>query len=373
MDITQAISKSIGKHNSNERHEMSEEEFRNIIERDTSLAKDRAEIIKKGLGIDDVSEAARENRQAHVKNQIALTIDQAHSEMSKSTFAQPGGHQVDASYKAIAAFSRPVIDLKTVLKSLMRSRKSNTIRQDYNKQHTMEFSRQHALIRAGKQEKPFFTPGIKRLEEKEQVIAILIDSSGSVDDDMLKDFVSNAVGISRLNKKVEIVVVMGDTIGRGKPVVLTHKSAAALEEMIVGGRGGTDLTAMIQDTCSMFSIKENGPFAKKELSAMVYFTDGGDAAPSAADLKLAASKHLKSGKMPPLIWAIPQEAASGSWTTEFIKNASVYSAVYTYNAAELRAANEQMKIDIRSVPDTAQRIATLTQGNESVKPKKPKP
>lgn len=373
INPTQAIHQNVGLNNSNERHVLSEAEFNLIVENDTSLAKDRAEIIKKGLGMDDTSTAARDNRLANVKHRIALDIDQARAEASKSKFAQPGAHQVDASYSAIASFNRPVIELKTVFKKLLTSQTSNTIRQNINKQHPIDYSRQQALIMAGKQDRPYFTPGIRRTEEKKQVVAVLVDSSGSVDDAMLNDFISNSVGISKLNKNIEVVVVIGDTIGRGQAYVLTQKTVNSLKEMVAGGRGGTDLTAMIQDTCSMFSVKENGPFNNKELAAIVYFTDGGDAAPSPSDLKLAAAKHLKSGKMPPLIWAIPQQAASSGWTTEFIKKASVYSAVYVYNAAQLRSANEQMKIDIRSVPDTAARLAALTRGNESAKPKRPKP
>lgn len=120
------------------------------------------------------------------------------------------------------------------------------------------------------------TPGIKI--QKKQKILVAIDTSGSVQEDELKEFFSELYHIWK--QGAEIYVVECDTqihnqyLYKGSP------------PDVISGRGGTDFNAPIE-----FANDQYQP------DAIVYFTDG-----------YAAEPHVPSRK--PILWLVTSEGVS---------------------------------------------------------------
>lgn len=118
----------------------------------------------------------------------------------------------------------------------------------------------------------------------EEVVLCLIDTSGSVSNDMLKAFLSEIFSLKMENAGVgdtasEVIVISADTVIRGNPIEITEANADELMKTGVGlsGRGGTDLASDLRQTMKL------PLFEDKKISAVVFFTDLCDTPPKKSD------------------------------------------------------------------------------------------
>lgn len=118
----------------------------------------------------------------------------------------------------------------------------------------------------------------------EEIILCLIDTSGSVSQEMLRSFLSEIFSLKMENAGVgdtasEVIVISADTVVRGNAVEITEANADELMQSGVGlsGRGGTDLANDLRQTMKL------PLFEDKKISAVVFFTDLCDTPPKKAD------------------------------------------------------------------------------------------
>jgi predicted metal-dependent peptidase len=104
----------------------------------------------------------------------------------------------------------------------------------------------------------FYLPSTKR-EEIEVTVAI--DTSGSIDNDLLKDFLSEIIGISREFDQVKVRILTCDTMVYDD-YTLTNGNVARLAQLKIKGGGGTDFKPVFN------KLKDS------DTKALIYFTDG---------------------------------------------------------------------------------------------------
>ena len=114
---------------------------------------------------------------------------------------------------------------------------------------------------------------------REGRIAVLIDSSGSMDAGRLVEAVSFVCAVRRSGGEMQpdIDVYAADTVIRGEPTNLTDEKLAEVlnSGLAIGGRGGTEITA---------PLNQLGAYAKEKdikYVATLYITDFGFGAPPA--------------------------------------------------------------------------------------------
>lgn len=118
----------------------------------------------------------------------------------------------------------------------------------------------------------------------EEIVLCLIDTSGSVSNEMLKSFLSEIFSLKMENAGIgdtasEVIVISADTVVRGNAIEITEENAQELLEKGVGlsGRGGTDLGSDLRQTMALPIFKD------RKISAVIFFTDLCDTPPKKSD------------------------------------------------------------------------------------------
>ena len=118
----------------------------------------------------------------------------------------------------------------------------------------------------------------------EEIILCLIDTSGSVSNEMLRSFLTEIFNLKRENSGVgdtasEVIVIYADTVVRGNMLEITEDNVDELMDSGVGvqGRGGTNLANDLKQTMKL------PVFEDKKISAVIFFTDLCDTPPTKAD------------------------------------------------------------------------------------------
>jgi len=115
--------------------------------------------------------------------------------------------------------------------------------------------------------------------KSQDVVAIIIDTSGSVGQKDLEDIVPEIIEMKLAARgssgAYEVVVFSADTVLRGEPVEINENN---VHEVLSGGlqiygRGGTSLERAIQQTVKSQVFKD------KKIKSLIYFTDLGDSPP----------------------------------------------------------------------------------------------
>jgi predicted metal-dependent peptidase len=104
----------------------------------------------------------------------------------------------------------------------------------------------------------FYLPSVKK-EEIEVTVAI--DTSGSIDQELLKEFLSEIIGISREFEQVKVRILTCDTQVYDD-YTLTNGNIARLAQLKIKGGGGTDFRPVFN------KLKDS------DTKALIYFTDG---------------------------------------------------------------------------------------------------
>ena len=118
--------------------------------------------------------------------------------------------------------------------------------------------------------------------EPDSIVLKIIDTSGSVDKDLLIRYLSEVLGcLERGGGIGSVLVFYADTIVRGDPLRITRDNAREfLRRIEVRGRGGTDFVTPIQQAWSHPDIRP----VRDRVRALLYFTDLGASPPSRAQL-----------------------------------------------------------------------------------------
>ncbi len=258
------------------------------------------------LGYNDLAKVGQETVAA--KDGVASAVNKASEDMMRVGAGYPGGHMVDYAVAQMNDLYRPVLTWKVAVQRVIDEAGRNS-RFDFD-EPWMVYSAEPADIGVDSiDDIPYqgsFVPG----SVQRPLILVEIDTSGSVDDAMLKRFVTEAINMARESdngeSSPEIVILFADTVVRGEPLFINEEN---YQEFIrngvnYGGRGGTNFTASIQHAFEMF--KEGGVLEGRRLDALVYFTDTFDSPPEQAAIEDAAF-DANMNRLPTMLFLAPKE------------------------------------------------------------------
>ena len=217
-----------------------------------------------------------------IEEQVRLkdidAIQKAALQKAQMNGKYPGGHIVDAAQEMVKGMTEGKLEWKLGLKNFvfgegMRYRYVEVEPGDLYYVDPSEMGLDMEIFLG--QDLP---------HKPDEVILVLIDTSGSVDSAQLKAYLSEVFGLKRENAGVgdtasEVIIISADTVIRGNPIEITEENADDLFNNGVGlaGRGGTDLANDLRMTMKLPMFEE------KKISGVVFFTDLCDSAPVKKD------------------------------------------------------------------------------------------
>ena len=164
-------------------------------------------------------------------------------------------------------------------------------------------------------------------KEQKPLIFVPIDTSGSVDDAMLKRFVTEAINMARkVSRGVapDVVIVFADTVARGAPVFINEKNYKQFLEKGIdyGGRGGTSFQASLENLFELVKPGSKSGYAKRNIDAIIYMTDTGDSVPDAYRL-LTKAMECGMKKLPTTLFLAPKSCFNDSFQAGIKKWADI--------------------------------------------------
>lgn len=152
--------------------------------------------------------------------------------------------------------------------------------------------------------------------KKHSVLMVLVDTSGSVDDGMLKRFLSEVIGMAEYLEGSDgrIILCPADTVIRDNTITeITPQTALkqAKEGLLIGGRGGTSFENALIQTGEMIKKQfDDNPATEESVDALFYYTDGYDCAP----------KHKPHDSLPDTMYFITDNIAQADSLRESVNN-----------------------------------------------------
>lgn len=310
----------------------------------------------KALGYDDLDKMNSE--QLAAKTNISGAINKASEDVMKLGNVYPGAHMVDYAVAQLTAFYKPVITWKLAAKKLLedignknRFEHEEPWMQYYASASDQGLDSEDDIGYMGS----YVTGGTKR-----PLAVYIIDSSGSVTDNMLKRFASESVNAAREagtgEASPEVIIIFADTVARGEPILITEDN---FEEHLkkginYGGRGGTNFTASVQNVFKLFSMNHTSEkfgsdndamslYRGRQIDAMIYFTDTFDAPPDQYVIETTAFECGMS-KLPTMLFLAPKECYSDSFK-DSVKN---YADCVFFDKAELEIDFEDIESNIET-------------------------
>ena len=273
------------------------------------------ESLKK-LGYDDLKKVEEETKAT--KDNMISAINKATEDMMTVGARYPGGHLLNYAKAQLKDYFKPVLTWQMAYKKIIEGCGKGS-RYDYTEPWTIYHVDAADMGYADQKDVPYMGSHVPGKETK-PLVFVLVDTSGSVDDAMLKRFISEAVNMPRRMSRStapEVVVSFADTIARGEPVYITEKNYKSFLENGInyGGRGGTNLGAGIESVFEMVKPGSKSGFAKRNIDAIVYFTDTWDTAPNGSKLlKKAQECGLK--KLPTTLFLAPTTCHNQAFKSE---------------------------------------------------------
>lgn len=281
--------------------------------------------------VDSGKLAEIEARQEVNKQSAANSVEELKSKLKEK---YPGGHIDSHASDLIKINHKPKITWKSALKSeLVGENKRMT--------HTfdvpgMEYYIDPALMGVNT---PLYI-GAPVPSAQKSFSLVLLDTSGSMGEDELKDCVNEIMGIVTTNEDSapEVMIMQIDTIIRGEPVIVNYRNVRKIisEGFNVLGRGGTSLTDGINMAMAHEAVQKRLK-SKQPFDHLIYFTDLGDTPPKRANLHKDLPKKM--------IYM----AAPGTYNDGFASAVSSYSKVVSMGG-KLEIDLSQEKVNIKNKP-----------------------
>lgn len=299
-------------------------------------AKEMADILNRNglketaakLGYDDLKTIGREEEAA--KQSVVAAINQASEDMMRVGLSRmPGGHMVDYAVARLNDFYKPVLTLKMAIKETIEGC-GRSIRYEEEEPWQPFYVDHEDMGLSCADDIPYQGSYVSGATKKPVVIT-MIDSSGSVDDSMLKRFGTESVNFAKESQgenAPEVIIVFADTVARGKPIFIDENN---VDEYLsnglgYGGRGGTSFQASIENVFEMFRPDSGSPFEGRKLDALIYFTDSFDVVPDQARLE---EKAFECGfdRLPTSLFLVPQSC----YNEPFAKGTADWATTIFFN------------------------------------------
>jgi hypothetical protein len=259
------------------------------------------------------------------KNGIVGAINKATEDQATVGSRYPGGHLLNYAKAQMLDFFRPVLSWEMAIKKIVDgSGKGSRFAPD--EPWTIYHVAASDMGFRSQDEVPYMGSRMPGKEQKPLVFCA-IDTSGSVDDSMLKRFVTESLNMARKASRgiaPDVVIVFADTVARGEPVFITERNYKGFlsNGINYGGRGGTSFQASIENIYDMVRPGSKSGYAKRTLDAIVYMTDTGDNVP---DPRRLLSKAMSCGlkKLPPTLFLAPKSCFNDAFNTGVKKWANI--------------------------------------------------
>lgn len=213
----------------------------------------------------------KESEGLSVKNQSIFEADVKRQELSMPSF--PGSHSLDCAMERVKVLQKGKLTWKLKIINEIWGTGFNF---KYNNDVVGDIYYVDELIDVIGMN--LYMGQILPFKSKD-VVAIIIDTSGSVGQKDLEDIVPEIIEMKLAAQgssgAYEVVVFSADTVLRGEPIEINEQN---VHEVLSGGlqifgRGGTSLEMAIQQTVKSQVFKD------KKIKSLIYFTDLGDRAP----------------------------------------------------------------------------------------------
>lgn len=225
---------------------------------------------------DDVEKIGKIEQQVRLKDIEA--IQKAAGQKAKMGGKYPGAHIVDAAQEMVKGFTEGKLEWKLGLKNFMFG---EGMRFRYSE---MEAGDLYYVDPADMNLTTEIFVGQELPHKPEEVVLCMIDTSGSVDQNQIKAFLSEIFGLKRENAgngdtASEVLVLYADTTLRGDILEITEENADEFFRNGVGvaGRGGTDLANDLRQAMKLPILEE------RKVASVVFFTDLCDTPPKKSD------------------------------------------------------------------------------------------
>ncbi|ABM97387.1 vWA domain-containing protein [Methylibium petroleiphilum] len=294
------------------------------------------------LGFDDLKKIPEEVK--HAKDGVVSAINKASEDQMKVGSRYPGGHLLHYAKAQMLDFFKPVLTWEMAHKKLLEACGKGS-RYDPTEPWTLYHVDAADMGFKHQRDVPFMGSRMPGKEQKPLMFDI-IDTSGSVDDAMLKRFVSEALNQARrVSRGVapDVLISWADTICRGVPEFISEKNYKQFltKGINYGGRGGTNFQAAIENVLEMVKPGSKSGYAKRNIDAICYMTDSGDSVPDPARL-LRKAQECGLKKLPPILFLVPKSC----YDERFAKEASKWATVVYFHAGP--GAKHTQKVDINA-------------------------
>ena len=260
--------------------------------------------VKDALGIPDAGDKAGH---AQIESRATRIVENALSKRKESGIGNimPGQHIDGHANDVIDRLNEPKITWTGAVGEIINGA-GKTYEKDMDEPHSVFYVDPGIMGLGGA-----LYQGSEMQKRQEAVILTLIDSSGSVSMEMLRSFFSETRGIAEGadGGARRLFVYSGDTSLRGEPIEVTEENASEiLDKVIVPGRGGTNLSAVINQGLAYLREQEI------KVDAIVYFTDLFDYPP-----KLSSLEEMP----PPTVFVCPEGHKTPSFSAAVAEYAEV--------------------------------------------------
>lgn len=294
------------------------------------------------LGYDDLETIEEETKTC--RTGVVSAINKASEDQMRVGNRYPGGHLLNYAKAQMLDFFKPVLTWEMTIKKVMESMGKGQ-RHDPMEAWTVYHVDAADMGFKSQRDVPFMGSMVPGKAQKPLFMG-LHDTSGSVDDAMLKRFVSEGINMSRRMSRgnaPDVVHVFVDTIARGDPLYITEKNykqvlAGGLK---YGGRGGTNFQAGIENAFELVKpgVKKT-PYTGRTIDALAYFTDTGDEAPDPVRL-LAKAKECGMKKLPTIIFIAPKQCYNDS----FKKAIEGWASIVYFDSGPNSKAKHNINVD----------------------------
>lgn len=306
-------------------HVMDTEELVKILE-GAGVAKDTLEK----LGYD--SNEAMQKDAEDCKNGIVSAINKATEDKARLGGAYPGGHMVDHARAQMTEFFKPVVSWTMSVRKIIEG-SGRGQRYDHFEPWSIYSANASDMGFSSQDDVPYMGSSVPGKEQRPLVLYI-VDTSGSVDDNMLTRLFSEGINMARRSGRStapEVVIMSADTVMRGQPVKITEKNYKDFLKggLNYGGRGGTNLQAGIECAFKLVAPGSISGFAKRKIDAVVYASDLEDSPPDTKVL-LTTARACGMKKLPTTLFLAPKKCFS----ERFNKGVAQWADVVYYGGAD---------------------------------------
>lgn len=288
-------------------HSMPMEEFSEMLEDNPDLQK-----VKDALGIpdkEDLSKIGEMEKKSKLRD--LSDLQKAMQQKAQMGGKYPGGHIVDAEAERVKAETEGKMSYKLGIRQFIAGEGRSYV-ETYDVPGLLAYV-DGADMGLGENEGVFVPEEIPA--QPDAVGVVLLDTSGSVDNSMISEFLTEIMWLKR-NKgegdtASEIYVFSADTCLRGEPEPITENNYHEIIEKGVNvyGRGGTDFATPLRQLMGTNVMKE------KKVAFTLYFTD------------LCASIPKKEDF--PANMPIAFICAPNDYSLEFARQVKDWATVYT--------------------------------------------